>query len=261
MPTTAIAPVASMRAPTIRPSTRPRPRLPRSKAAPRRWSSPRAWRGHRRASRRWRRAIMSWCRKVMYWSLRNWLLDFATQLGPRGRLRRRRPTDAVAAAVQAGRRPSWCGSRRRPIRPGAITDIAAAAEIAHRAGARLAVDSTVATPVLTRPIELGADIVMHSATKYLNGHSDVIAGALVGRARRRLLGTAARDPRAARHDPRPIRGVAAAARHAHAVPARRLGVPLGRGAGRAPGRPPDGGRGALSRPARLRRPCDWRASR
>ena len=53
-----------------------------------------------------------------------------------------------------------------------------------RAGALLAVDFTVATPVLTRPIELGADIVMHSATKYLNGHSDVIAGALVARARR-----------------------------------------------------------------------------
>jgi cystathionine gamma-synthase len=62
----------------------------------------------------------------------------------------------------------------------AVSDIAAAAEIAHKAGALLAVDSTVATPVLTRPIEHGADLVMHSATKYLNGHSDIIAGALVG---------------------------------------------------------------------------------
>jgi cystathionine gamma-synthase len=60
-----------------------------------------------------------------------------------------------------------------------ITDIAGAADIAHRAGARLAVDSTVAAGVFTRPIELGADIVMHAATKYLNGHSDLIAGALV----------------------------------------------------------------------------------
>src|SRR5262249_10318625 len=60
---------------------------------------------------------------------------------------------------------------------------AGGAEIAHGAGALLAVDSTAATPLLTRPIELGADIVMHSATKYLNGHSDVIAGSL----------TAARD--------------------------------------------------------------------
>jgi cystathionine gamma-synthase len=50
------------------------------------------------------------------------------------------------------------------------------------AGARLAVDSTVATPVFTRPLMLGADLVMHSATKYLNGHSDVVAGVLVARA-------------------------------------------------------------------------------
>ena len=85
---------------------------------------------------------------------------------------------------------------RRSVRPGVtklvwietpanplwtITDIAATADIAHAAGAMLAVDSTVGTPVLTRPIALGADIVMHSATKYLNGHSDVIAGALVTR--------------------------------------------------------------------------------
>ncbi|MBI3452316.1 MAG: PLP-dependent transferase, partial [Rhodospirillales bacterium] len=60
-----------------------------------------------------------------------------------------------------------------------VTDIAGAAKIARDAGARLAIDSTVASPVLTRPIEHGADIVMHAATKYLNGHSDVIAGALV----------------------------------------------------------------------------------
>ena len=88
-------------------------------------------------------------------------------------------TDAIAAAVRPGTtklvwietpaNPTWC-----------VTDIAAAADIAHRAGALLGVDSTVGTPVLTRPIEFGADIVMHSATKYLNGHSDIIAGALVG---------------------------------------------------------------------------------
>ena len=59
-----------------------------------------------------------------------------------------------------------------------MTDIAGAAEVAHDAGALLAVDSTAATPVLTRPLALGADLVMHSATKYLNGHSDVIAGTL-----------------------------------------------------------------------------------
>ena len=60
-----------------------------------------------------------------------------------------------------------------------IVDIEAAAKIAHEAGARLAVDGTVATPVLSRPLALGADIVMHSASKYLNGHGDIVGGALV----------------------------------------------------------------------------------
>src|SRR5206468_11295306 len=60
-----------------------------------------------------------------------------------------------------------------------ITDIAACAHIAHRSGALLGIDSTFATPVLTRPLELGADIVMHSATKYLGGHSDVLGRAPV----------------------------------------------------------------------------------
>src|SRR5262249_31902159 len=62
-----------------------------------------------------------------------------------------------------------------------ITDIVACAEIAHRGGALLAVDNTFATPVLTRPLELGADIVMHSATKYLGGHSDLLGGVLACR--------------------------------------------------------------------------------
>ena len=64
-----------------------------------------------------------------------------------------------------------------------ITDIAACAEIARRHSVLLAVDSTFATPVLTRPLELGADIVMHSATKYLGGHSDLLGGGLVVRDR------------------------------------------------------------------------------
>jgi cystathionine gamma-synthase len=61
----------------------------------------------------------------------------------------------------------------------AVTDIAAAADLAHRHGALLAVDSTAATPVLTRPLDLGADLVCHAATKFLNGHSDVLGGVLV----------------------------------------------------------------------------------
>ncbi|MCC2111384.1 MAG: PLP-dependent transferase [Hyphomicrobiales bacterium] len=63
-----------------------------------------------------------------------------------------------------------------------IVDIAAVAEIAHEAGALLMVDSTAATPLVTRPAELGADIVVHSATKMLNGHSDVLAGVVVANA-------------------------------------------------------------------------------
>ena len=62
-----------------------------------------------------------------------------------------------------------------------ITDIAACAEIANRHNILLGVDSTFATPVLTRPLELGAHIVMHSATKYIGGHSDLLGGALIAR--------------------------------------------------------------------------------
>jgi cystathionine gamma-synthase len=116
--------------------------------------------------------------QVMYWGLRNWLKSSALERGLVVDFVDASAADALAAAVQPGRtKLIWIESPANPT--WAITDIAAAAEIAHGAGARLAIDSTVATPVLTRPIELGADIVMHSATKYLNGHSDVVAGALV----------------------------------------------------------------------------------
>src|SRR5205823_13128482 len=85
--------------------------------------------------------------------------------------------DALRAAVKPGTtKLVWIETPSNPL--WSITDIAGAAEIAHAAGAVLAVDSTAASPVLTHPLALGADIVMHSATKYLNGHSDVIAGAL-----------------------------------------------------------------------------------
>jgi cystathionine gamma-synthase len=116
--------------------------------------------------------------QVMYWGLRNWLKNAAAEWGLAVDFVDASATDALAGAVKPGRtKLVWIESPANPT--WAITDIAAAAEIAHRAGARLAIDSTVATPILTRPIELGADIVMHSATKYLNGHSDVVAGALV----------------------------------------------------------------------------------
>jgi len=116
--------------------------------------------------------------QVMYWGLRKWLQGFATEWGLAVEFVEASDTNALVAAVRPGQtKLVWIETPANPTWD--ITDIAAVAEIAHRAGARLAADSTVATPVLTRPIELGADIVMHSATKYLNGHSDVIAGALV----------------------------------------------------------------------------------
>ena len=95
---------------------------------------------------------------------------------------------AVRAAVRPGAtRLVWLETPANPL--WTITDIGAVCEIAHAAGARVAVDSTCATPVLTRPIELGADIVMHAATKYLNGHSDVVAGALATARIDEFLGT------------------------------------------------------------------------
>lgn len=118
--------------------------------------------------------------KVMYWSLRNWLLTFATQWGLQVELIDMTSPAAVQAAVRPGQtKLVWVETPANPL--WTITDIQATARIAHAAGALLAVDSTVATPMLTRPLALEADLVMHAATKYLNGHSDLIAGVLVTR--------------------------------------------------------------------------------
>ena len=117
--------------------------------------------------------------EVMYWVLRNWLLNEASAWGIEVSLADTSDLDALRAAMRPGQtKLVWLETPSNPM--WSITDIKGAAQIAHAAGARLAVDSTCATPLLTRPLEHGADIVMHSATKYLNGHSDVIAGALAG---------------------------------------------------------------------------------
>ncbi len=118
--------------------------------------------------------------KVMYWSLRNWLMNFATEWGLKIELIDMTSPAAVKAAVQPGKtKLVWVETPANPL--WTVTDIRATAQIAHEAGALLAVDSTVATPLITQPLALGADVVMHAATKYLNGHSDVIAGVLVTR--------------------------------------------------------------------------------
>ena len=115
--------------------------------------------------------------KVMYWSLRNWLINFAVPWGLDVELIDMTDPAAVQAALRPGKtRLVWIETPANPL--WTVTDIHATAQLAHAAGALLAVDSTVATPVLTQPLALGADIVMHAATKYLNGHSDLIAGVL-----------------------------------------------------------------------------------
>ena len=118
---------------------------------------------------------------IMYWGLRKWLHGFAEQWGLHvdwfdARVKSSAPTSLASLLA----RPAdllWLETPANPTWE--ITDIAEAVALARAAGARIAVDSTVATPVFTRPLALGADIVMHSATKYLNGHGDVVAGALV----------------------------------------------------------------------------------
>src|SRR5436190_9087644 len=87
--------------------------------------------------------------------------------------------DKLRAAMAPRTKLVWIESPGNPLM--SIADIAACAAIAHEHGALLGVDNTLATPVLTQPLELGADIVMHSATKYLGGHSDLLGGALVVR--------------------------------------------------------------------------------
>ena len=85
--------------------------------------------------------------------------------------------DAVRAAMRPATRVIWCETPTNPLLN--IAEIAGLAEIAHGAGAQLLVDNTFASPYLQQPIALGADVVLHSTTKYVGGHSDVVGGALV----------------------------------------------------------------------------------
>lgn len=117
---------------------------------------------------------------VMYYAGQDWLRRLAEKRGIGLTLYRIDDPAAIRRALRPGRTAVvWVET---PVNPTwQVTDIAASASAAHEAGAILAVDSTAATPVTTRPIEFGADIVFHSATKYLNGHADVTAGILVTR--------------------------------------------------------------------------------
>lgn len=116
--------------------------------------------------------------KVMYWALRSWLIGWAARWGIQTDFYTPGDLDDIRALAKPGvTRLIWMETPSNPMWD--VTDIAGVAEIAKAVGAKVVCDSTASTPVVTKPLEHGADAVMHSATKYLNGHSDVVAGALV----------------------------------------------------------------------------------
>lgn len=115
---------------------------------------------------------------TVYHGVLNWLEQFAAARGLVYTLFRAGDLEDFEKSIKPGNtRLAWLETPANPT--WAITDIAAFSEVAHRYDVLVAVDSTCATPVLTQPIQFGADLVCHSATKYLNGHSDVLAGMLV----------------------------------------------------------------------------------
>jgi len=115
--------------------------------------------------------------RVGYYNLRGWLAAWSARWGVAADLVDTTDLAAVRAALRPTTRLVWLETPANPTWD--VTDIAAVAALAHAAGALVAVDSTCATPVHSQPLALGADLVMHSATKYLGGHSDVLAGMLV----------------------------------------------------------------------------------
>jgi len=115
----------------------------------------------------------------MYYGFRAIARDFLPRWGMSSTELDMADLDAVRAAMRPETKLIWAETPSNPLMK--VVDLAALSDIAHRAGARLAVDGTFATPALQRPLELGADAVMHATTKYLGGHSDVQGGALVFR--------------------------------------------------------------------------------
>ena len=87
--------------------------------------------------------------------------------------------DAIKAAIQPNTKLIWVETPANPLL--GISDIQAISSLAHSQGIKVAVDNTMATPILQNPIQLGADIVMHATTKYIGGHSDILGGAIIVR--------------------------------------------------------------------------------
>jgi len=113
----------------------------------------------------------------IYFGVRTLLMSHFTRWGLVVTDVDQRDLDAVKAAMTSATKLVWVETPSNPQLN--ITDLRAMADIAHEAGVQLVVDNTWATPLITRPIEHGADVVLHSVTKYLGGHSDVLGGALV----------------------------------------------------------------------------------
>ena len=114
-----------------------------------------------------------------YYAFRLLAQDFLDRFGYSFETVPLRDLDALSKALETPTALVWAETPSNPLMN--ITDIRGAAEMAHAAGAKLLVDGTFGTPALQRPLEMGADIVLHSTTKYLGGHSDVMGGALVFR--------------------------------------------------------------------------------
>ena len=153
-------------------------------------------------------------------------------------------TDAVIAACD-GANVLWLESPTNPLL--GIADLPRLCAVARERGMLCVVDNTFATPLLQRPLELGADVVVHSATKAMGGHSDLLLGAVVA-ADDTHFARPARGARARRRDTRRAGDLPVPARPAHAAAAPRARPAQRRRARRAPRRPPRGPRGALPGP-------------
>jgi cystathionine gamma-synthase len=116
--------------------------------------------------------------KLVYSGLRDWINTHGLRWGLEVTYVDACTTDGIEAALQHGKtKVVWLETPSNPT--WTITDIAEVSAVVHVAGALVAIDNTVSTPILTRPIEHGADIVLHSCSKYMNGHGDLIGGAVV----------------------------------------------------------------------------------
>jgi methionine-gamma-lyase len=117
------------------------------------------------------------CSAIVYGPTQTLLANVMSRFGIESTYVDTSDLDAVKNAMRPNTKLVFVETPGNPVL--AVSDVAAIADIAHRQGAKLAVDNTFMSPVLQRPIALGADVVIHSMTKFLNGHADVVAGMIV----------------------------------------------------------------------------------